>query len=75
MILIPTMEDFFIAADKKSEFIKELIDEIIIILKSPENAKKDISSKKFNYIKIEGKDIYYEYFMVASQRVILKKQN
>jgi hypothetical protein len=35
MILIPTMEDYFIAAGKKSNFIVKLLDEILAILKSP----------------------------------------
>jgi len=35
MILIPIMEDYFIAAEKNSEFIGRLIEEILSILKNP----------------------------------------
>jgi len=82
MILIPIIEDYFIAAQKNSEFIGRLIEEIILVLTYPKsfqnswekiqmnNAKMIFSSQK-----IHGKDIYNEYFKLACQRVLVKKQN
>ena len=35
MILIPSIEDYFIAAEKKAEFIGSLIDEIVYVLQNP----------------------------------------
>ena len=74
MILIPAMEDYFIAAQKKSEFIRQLIDEVIYILRNTEDIKNEIVKKGFNYTKIQANDIYFEYFFAACQRVLLKKQ-
>ena len=52
MILIPAMEDYFIAAQKKSEFIRQLIDEMIYILRNTEDIKNEIAKKGLNYTKI-----------------------
>lgn len=63
------------AAQKKAEYLDQLIQEIINILSVPEGVSKDISEQKYQYIRVDDKDVFYEYFMIAHQRVLLKKQN
>jgi len=75
MILIPTIESYFIAARTKSEFIGLLINEIIDILRFPKNIMGGMTANKYAYINVDGKDIYQQYFIFASQRVLIKKQN
>lgn len=75
MVLIPTIENYFIAAEKGAQFIGKLIEESISILLTPESIKKDIAEKKYSYIHIDDHDVYYQYFLLASQRVLLKRQS
>jgi len=59
MVIFPLIETYFIAAEKKAEFIGKFIDEIIIILKYPMTVNEDIAEKRYNYISVDGKDVYY----------------
>ena len=75
MILLPAMEDYFIAAEKGSEFIGRLLEEILSILRDPEQVQGKSEKLRFaSNSKIDGKDVYNEYFILACQRVLLKKQ-
>jgi len=50
------------------------MEEIINILRFPKLVSEDIAKKRYEYISINDKDVYYEYAKLASQRVLLKKQ-
>jgi hypothetical protein len=44
------------------------------ILTSPTSVNEDIASKKYKYIMTDGKDVYYQYAILACQRVLAQKQ-
>ena len=44
------------------------------ILVSPESVLKDITEERYNYFSLNGKDIYYQYFLLAGHRVLQDKQ-
>jgi len=74
MVLIPAIESYFVAAKKRAEFIGRLVDEIIDILVFPESVSKDIQENKYKYYRLDGRDIYYQYFLLAGHRVLEAKQ-
>ena len=47
---------------------------MIDILVSPESVSKDIAEKKYTYFSLNGKDIYYQYFLLAGHRALQDKQ-
>jgi len=44
------------------------------ILVSPESVLKDIAEERYTYFSLNGKDIYYQYFLLAGHRVLQDKQ-
>jgi len=65
MVLIPAMQNFFVAAKEGAEFIGRILDEMILILMFPKLVLKDIE---------ENKDIYNQYFLLAGLRLLEAKQ-
>ena len=64
------MENYFVAARKGAEFIGRILDSMIDILVSPESVSKDIAEERYKYFSLNGKDIYYQYFLLAGHRVL-----
>jgi hypothetical protein len=74
MVLMPAMENYFVAAKQGAEFIGRLLEEMIDILVSPESVRKDVEENKYQYINVDTKDVYYNFFFLAGQRVLETKQ-
>jgi len=74
MVLIPAMQNFFVAAKEGAEFIGRILDEMILILMFPKLVLKDIEENKYEYFNLNGKDIYNQYFLLAGLRLLEAKQ-
>lgn len=72
MNIFPAMENYFIAAEKNTEFLDKVIDKVTSLLLSPEKLKEE--SNKYTLVNLKGQDIYYEYFLLAVQVVLQDKQ-
>jgi hypothetical protein len=66
----PSLEPYFIAADKGTPFITELIETIVELLRMPENFKRS----HFRLQKLRGDDIFTEYFHISVQIVLQNRQ-
>jgi hypothetical protein len=47
---------------------------MLVILASPASIAQDLQQNKYQYYNLDGKDIYYQYFPLAGQRVLQTKQ-
>lgn len=74
MVVIPSVEVYFLAAKQKSEFVQRFIEEMIDILAFPQQISQDIKDRKYEYYHIENRDVYFHYYVLAGQRVLQAKQ-
>ena len=74
MVLIPAMENYFIAAKGRAEFIGRVLEEMITILVFPKSILNEIAETKYKYYGLNGKDTYFHYFFLAGHRVLEDKQ-
>lgn len=57
MSIFPALENYFIAAEKKTPFMAKLIARITRLLKSPLDFRRQKGNYRLNNLK--GEDIYY----------------
>jgi hypothetical protein len=72
MSLFPSMEEYFIAADKNTAFITEIIDKITTVIKNPEVYQR--KKNEYKVKKITGNDPFFEFLYISSQMVLQDRQ-
>ena len=72
MSIFPSMEEYFIAANKHTAFITEIIAKIPIVVKSPEVYQQ--KKNEYRVKKITGNNNYFEFLFIASQMVLQDRQ-
>lgn len=70
--VFPALEDYFIAAQRDTRFLRRLLEEMEGLLRRPEEFLRE----KIHYklVNLKGEDIYYEYFLIAAQVVLQQRQ-
>ena len=74
MVLFPTVEPYFLAAQPNQAFLTEAIAEYVELLINPASLPDKMRKYSLEMQVLKGKDIYYEAFYTSQLIVLHRKQ-